>query len=293
MNFNRWFKAQGADFLNMRLRRLPAGLFKFHYFARCVAACNGGALPAVEELAFLLGSRPATIERRLAALREAGLVEEAGGELRPVEFGDAGEGEERDGEDEGMTSPLTPAERTRRWRERRARRDDAVTPGASQSVTQERDRESNSDQPLSPGVTVYARFDEFWNAFPSRDGDNPKAPALSAWRKAVAGGADPAAIIAGAKAYAAATVGRERRFIVGAARWLAEQRWLGDGAKDDAPSPVQPAGAWIKQGSPEWEAWTAHWQATKGKRPPIDAKGGWRFPSRWPQGLEAMVMAAE
>jgi hypothetical protein len=277
MNFGRWFKAQGSDFLDMRLRKLPAGLFKSFYFLRCVAACNGGALPPVEKIAFLLGSRAAVVERRLAALKEAGLVAEEGGVLRIVESDDGGAVVEAPGE------PLSGAERTRRWRERRAAGDEAVTPGDAV----EEDQASDTDSPrVTRGARVWVEFDEFLDAFPARDDDMPKQPVLAAWRKAVAEeGADPGELVRAARAYAAKVAGRERRFIVSAARWLSEGRWRDSRAPQRAET--APAGVWIASGSAEWEAWSAHWLATKGKRPPIDSKGGWRFPTLAPPEVMA------
>jgi hypothetical protein len=261
MNFARWFKAQGADFLDMRLRKLPAGLFKHWYFVRCVAACNGGALPPVEKIAFLLGSRVAVVERRLAALREAGLIAEEGGVLRIVESDDGGMVESSE-------APLSGAERTRRWRERRAAGDEAVTPGDAV----EEDQASDTDSPrVTRGAKVYDRFDDFLAAFPEREGDNPRQPAALAWAKAIHAGADPAELIRAARAYREAVAGRERRFIVSAVRWLSEGRWRDSRAPQRAET--APAGVWIASGSAEWEAWSAHWRETKGKRPPIDAKG--------------------
>jgi hypothetical protein len=276
MNFSRWFKAQGADFLDMRLRKLPAGLFKHWYFVRCVAACNGGALPPVEKIAFLLGSRVAVVERRLAALREAGLIAEEGGVLRIIES-------EGDGAAEPQGEPLSGAERTRRWRERRAAGDEAVTPGDAVEEDQKADIDSPSPR---RGAMVWEGFDEFFDAFPARDDDMPKQPVLAAWRKAVAEeGADPGELVRAARAYAAKVAGRERRFIVSAARWLSEGRWRDSRAPQRAET--APAGVWIASGSAEWEAWSAHWRETKGKRPPIDAKGGWRFPTLAPPEIRA------
>lgn len=39
---------------------------------------------------------------------------------------------------------------------------------------------------------------------------------------------------------------------------------------------------WIAAGGPEWAAWSAFYRATKGKTQPMDSRGGWRFPTRWP-----------
>jgi len=44
----------------------------------------------------------------------------------------------------------------------------------------------------------------------------------------------------------------------------------------------QAGGVWLASESREGRAWAAHWKATKGKSPPMDKRGGWRFPSRWP-----------
>ena len=117
--------------------------------------------------------------------------------------------------------------------------------------------------------------------FPRRGEEAPRAPTLAAWRKALAAGADPARMVAGAKAYAASVAGRERRFVVSAARWLAEERW---------PAPAPPADnaprvekVFISATSPEWREWADYWRATRRKSPPVDPnKGGWWFPSKTP-----------
>lgn len=38
----------------------------------------------------------------------------------------------------------------------------------------------------------------------------------------------------------------------------------------------------IMSGTPEWDAWVAH----EGKSHPLDSKGGWSFPTRWPPKIE-------
>jgi len=64
------------------------------------------------------------------------------------------------------------------------------------SVSSERKKKSNdADDPV---------FEEAWKAYPKRDGDNPKATALKAWRARVRGGVDPQRLLAATKAYAEA-----------------------------------------------------------------------------------------
>ena len=212
-----------------RLQRLPPSTFKAWFGLKCVAARCGGALPDILTLAFMLRSRLAVLERRIAVLREAGLIEERAGGLWIV--------------------------------------DDTPPP-----------------DPPPPRHDPDDGFNEFWDTFPKRDGDNPREPALIEFRKAVSAGADPKAVIAAAKAYASATAARERRYVASAARWLGERRWNGETQPTlnpnlDRPISTPAPGVWISATSPDWRAWSDHWRATKGKRPPIDAKGGWRFPS--------------
>lgn len=60
-----------------------------------------------------------------------------------------------------------------------------------------------------------------------------------------------------------------------------------------APAETREAGAvWVRQGSPEWASWAAFWRAEKGKSPPVDSRGGWRFPSRFPPPNETKIPAA-
>lgn len=64
------------------------------------------------------------------------------------------------------------------------------------SVSSERKKKSNDAwDPV---------FEEAWKAYPKRDGDNPKATALKAWRARVRGGVDPQRLLAATKAYAEA-----------------------------------------------------------------------------------------
>ncbi len=106
-------------------------------------------------------------------------------------------------------------------------------------------------------------------------------PTLAAFRQAVAAGADPARIIAGAKAYAASVAGRERRFVVSAARWLAEERWPQAAPAPGANAP-RVATVWISATSPEWSDYADRYRAAKGRSPPVDANGGWRFSPQCP-----------
>jgi hypothetical protein len=291
-----WFRVYDEALDDPRLQRLPASLFRAWFNMLCAASRNGGSLPDLSDLAFMLRMRPGALTRRLEALKVAGLIEEVDGVLRPVEW-EKRQFVRQDAQDGG--EPMTAAERTRRWRERRARDAGNVTAGDGRDVTvtpleEETDLETEKQTQTAPARECVSDnfFSEFWSAFPSRDGDNPKEPARSAFQEAVAAGAEPKAIIVAAKAYASATAGRERRYVASAARWLGERRWQGGSQPTIAtssPAMTPAPGVWISATSPEWRAWADHWRATKSKTPPTDAKGGWRFPSRYPPEPQPMA----
>ena len=295
MKSGRWVRLFESDLDDARAARLRATTYRT--WTRLLLVCSRcGSVPRdVAQLAFLLRMRPAALERQIAELLECGLLEERDGELRLEGF------------DERQSIAWTPAEkpadatnadRQRRWRERQKPADEGVTPvtpvTAVTAVTavkeEKREEETQSAPAARESESADDLFEEFWRAFPKREGDNPEAPARAAWRKAIGSGANPAEIIAGARAYAAATADRERKFIASAGRWLSEERWRASGLpKPAGGAAAELPGVWVEQGSPEWGQWAAWWRAAKGKSPPIDSKGGWRFPSATPP--EARVAA--
>lgn len=69
-------------------------------------------------------------------------------------------------------------------------------------------------------------FEEFWKAYPRRLGANPKAPAFKVFEAALKQGADPPAIIEGARRCAAADHDKiGTPYIPQAVKWLRDQRW--------------------------------------------------------------------
>ncbi len=68
------------------------------------------------------------------------------------------------------------------------------------------------------------KFLELVEAYPKRDGTNPKPPALRAWKKHIAAGVDPDEMIAGAKAYARTDVAGTK-FCKQLVNWLTAECW--------------------------------------------------------------------
>jgi hypothetical protein len=72
------------------------------------------------------------------------------------------------------------------------------------------------------------KFEEFWKAYPPRDGPNPRQPAEKKFRALVKTGVDPDLMIAAARKLALDEKARGNfgtRYIPKATRWLNEQRW--------------------------------------------------------------------
>lgn len=72
------------------------------------------------------------------------------------------------------------------------------------------------------------RFPEFWDAYPKRDGANPKAPAEKKFKAAVASGVDPDVIIGGARRYANECRSKniiKTSYVATAVVFLGQRRW--------------------------------------------------------------------
>jgi len=69
-------------------------------------------------------------------------------------------------------------------------------------------------------------FMDFWNAYPPREGENPREPARKSFEAALQRGAEPAEIIRGAENYARSVANIDnRRFVAQAVTWLNQKRW--------------------------------------------------------------------
>jgi hypothetical protein len=87
-----------------------------------------------------------------------------------------------------------------------------------------KDQKTNceADAPHNPDFDFSGFFDQFADAFP-RMGDAEKTQ--DALRKALGDGADPAEILAGAKAYALEQEGNKPRYIKYSENWIEDKRW--------------------------------------------------------------------
>jgi hypothetical protein len=130
-------------------------------------------------------------------------------------------------------------------------------------------------------------FEKFREAYPKRDGQNPRKPAWERWRRLMALGHDPVDIIAGALAYTA-EMNRQNKnhtsFVAMAATWLNQCRWQ-DYQPTGAKAPVNfVQRTFIEADTPEWVTIAGRWRAKNGVGPPQNdfqiggrVKRGWYF----------------
>ena len=137
-------------------------------------------------------------------------------------------------------------------------------------------------------------FDRFWAAYPKRYGSNPKAPARAKFERFVRAGADPEAIIGGARAYAeqeSKNVGTP--YIAMASTWLNQKRWEDYAMQKTEIVPMIDR-VFVEVDTPQWAAWVAWRKRTEGRswmqtdhRIEGRIKRGWWFVSEWPPQAEA------
>jgi hypothetical protein len=111
-------------------------------------------------------------------------------------------------------------------------------------------------------------FDEFWQAYPRRDGPNPRRPAEQKFHALIKSGVEAAMLIAAVKRLACEEAAKNNigtRFIPQAMTWLAQQRWADHAATALAKDPVAPQLA--IEDAVKMFAKTRHWSKWAGPEP--------------------------
>lgn len=121
------------------------------------------------------------------------------------------------------------------------------------------------DMLASLAVRAPSRFEDFWKAYPRREGANPRKPAESKFNALVKSGADPEMMIAAARQLSQAESAKGNigtRFIPMASTWLNQQRWADHAAlaflASETEMPIEDAvkffakvGRWSRWAGPE------------------------------------------
>lgn len=119
-------------------------------------------------------------------------------------------------------------------------------------------------------------FEAFWKAYPT-DALMSKKATAEAWSRLPE--EDRALAVSSVPAFRQHCAQHPDYRPVHAVRYLTQRRF--DGMAEIAARTGSMVH--IKQGTPQWKAWEEHWRATKGKSPPVDGNGGWRFPADYPE----------
>jgi hypothetical protein len=120
-------------------------------------------------------------------------------------------------------------------------------------------------------------FEIFWSRYPT-DQNMSKKQAGKVWQRLSAEDREKA--IASLPAYNAYCQAHPDYRPKHAEGYLSQAKFEGHLA---AAQKIASRSVYIERGTPQWTAWDAYYRKTKGSAPPTDARGGWSFPTEWPQ----------
>lgn len=112
----------------------------------------------------------------------------------------------------------------------------ALAPSRDISSRKGKERKGRGKE-VQPYAALESEFDEFWKAFPRKQG---KQPAKVTYLKVRSAGADRAKLLAGAEAYAKDQAGNDVKKIKMAQGWLNDARWDDDFSQPVVTSPLAP-----------------------------------------------------
>jgi len=136
-----WFRVHDDLVENPKIQRLEPSLFKALINLWCLTSANSGALPPIDEIAFKLRMKPEKVQRVLAELRAAGLIDEDERGARPHNW------DERQFKSDVSTS------RVKRFRERHRNVSPAAsvtTPEAETEADRKTPSQGNTDSRETP-----------------------------------------------------------------------------------------------------------------------------------------------
>lgn len=200
-----WFRFYAEALDDPKVQSLRPELFKAWVNMLCVASKSSGCLPEMESLAFHLRTDIETIIAFHSELVERGLIDVSARGSRIHAW------------DKRQYKSDTSTERVKRFRKRS--KTVSVTPPDTEPDT-------DTEPPKVPqGEDAFERF---WEAYPKRDGSNPRKPAEQKFRIATRR-VDPETIISAARAYAEDQRkrhgGKRSPYTKQASVWLNQECW--------------------------------------------------------------------
>jgi hypothetical protein len=196
---SRWFRFYDDAINDPKVLKLSDKTYRVWVGMLCLASKGGGVLPHFDDMVLLLRMKASQLQPELEHLILVGLLDHGDGGISPHNW------------NARQYKSDVSTERVKRFRN--GERNVSETPPDTEQITEQKQ-------------IVSGAFDDFWKAYPRRDGANPKEPARKLFLQAVKGGADPEAIIAGARRCGekeARNVGTP--YIPQAVKWLRDRRW--------------------------------------------------------------------
>lgn len=212
---SRWLRLYDDTINDPKILKLPEAM-RWHWIALlCVASKNGGALPALDDVAIQLRLSAAKATEIIATLVKAGLLDKMETGFAPHNW--SGRQYKSD----------VSTERVKRFRNggKSVSQTVSETPPETEAET-----EQNIDKPVAKATRPASdAFERFKAAFPRRDGANPWQPAEKKFNALVKTGVDPEVMIAAAAALTRDEASRGNvgtKFIPQAITWLNQQRFV-------------------------------------------------------------------
>jgi hypothetical protein len=225
-----WFRHYNETLLDPKVQRLSDRQHRILMGLWELTSMHGGRLPALPDIAFFLRVEDDELGTVIGQLRQLQLIDQDENGTLPHNW--------------NARQQSDSAERVKRHRRRRNGAVTVVKRPCNDNVTAvqragngEDLRERKEDISIasqSQGGRAATRtavdqsFAEFWQAYPRRDGANPKAPAAKRFAAALRSGTDPAAIVAGARRYREACDAKKLTgtpMVAQALTWLTQERW--------------------------------------------------------------------
>ncbi len=151
-------------------------------------------------------------------------------------------------------------------------------------IPEKKEATGSEVEPVRSKLKYPAAFQGWWLAYPTTPVMSKKE-ANAAWNRLSE--PDRLAAITALPKYREWLKSKPDHPVVHACRFLSQRRFDGFEEAPHSAAEATPTGFYAADGTPELDAWDAHYRATKGINAPRDHHFGWRFATQWPPGYEA------
>lgn len=234
----RWFRFYDDALNDPKVQKLSPKMFKNWVNILCLASKNDGEIPPIEDVAFSLRMPETEAASVLDKLNTCGLIDGNKGVMKPHNW------------NARQYKSDVSTDRVKQFRERQG--NVSETPRARTEQNRVQKQSTETDTPLTPhggnGDLPDERFEEFWKAWPARNGfKKKKAPALLKWGKMKID-QDLFEIIMGSVEAHHETEEWQRGYPPDAVTWLNQRGWENEIGVEEFSEPGSGDPWWMKKG---------------------------------------------